>query len=78
MVQRRAENEDEIDSLPQQNIVDAICRERNVEVESCRGRVLIRSAPDGLHSKPLEGARPFRLDSIFESVICIQTELRAN
>ena len=54
MVEWRAKDENEIDPFPQQNVIDAVCRERNVQVERSRGRVLICPAPDGLHSKSLK------------------------
>ena len=54
MVKGRAENENEIYIFSKQNVIDAICRERNVQGKGCCSSLLICSAPNGLNTKALE------------------------
>ena len=53
VVQRRAEDDDQIDVLPEQDVVDAIRRERDVEREGRRGRLFVGATPNGLNPKTL-------------------------
>ena len=53
VVQRRAEDDDQVDVLPQQDVVDAVRRERDVQRKGRRGGLFVGATPDGLNSKAL-------------------------
>jgi hypothetical protein len=54
VLQRRTQDEDEVDVFPQEDVVDAVRREGDVERKgSCRG-LLVGPPPDGLDAESLE------------------------